>query len=240
MQFAHDPFTIVTQPVQHSLCGPLSYTSAFDGEQIDQSVNPVDEPLVDPVGYNAFTRTHTVYSENFSLIGQHTYTVSAFLTDYPSLTSPTPDPSATINFIDPCPNPESLLATQQVDPDDYDYTGQAPSVKFTLNAFVVEPPVCDFQYSCQVISGDRLDLCQISDGSTQGVFDPISGNYEFFTEDMVNFKPGEYTFEITGTVGSQSTSATFVMTLVDPCLTTKLSIIEPDPFEDLTYTLRDP
>ena len=30
------------------------------------------------------------------------------------------------------------------------------------------------------------------------------------------------------------------MTLVDPCLTTELNIIEPDPFENLTYTLRDP
>ena len=51
---------------------------------------------------------------------------------------------------------------------------------------------------------------------------------------MVNYKPGEYIFEITGTVGTKTASATFTMTLVDPCKTTKLSINEPDPFEDCT------
>ena len=30
------------------------------------------------------------------------------------------------------------------------------------------------------------------------------------------------------------------MTLVDPCPTTVLTIIDPDPFEDKTYNLRDP
>ena len=131
------------------------------------------------------------------------------------------------------------MATAQLDPPDYFYTGQSLSLTFELAAFAVEPPVCVFQYSCQVISGDRLDLCQISDGLTQGIFDTISGNYEFYSADMVNYKPGEYVFEITGTIGTKSASATFVMTLVDPCFTTQIDILEPDPFEDLTYVLRD-
>ena len=39
-------------------------------------------------------------------------------------------------------------------------------------------------------------------------------------------------------MGTKSATATFVMTLVDPCLTTQLTIIDPDPFEDQTYILR--
>ena len=111
-------------------------------------------------------------------------------------------------------------------------------MQFTLNPYVVDPPVCAFQYSCAVTSGDRTDLCSINDGSTHGVFDPITGNYEFYSIDMANYKPGSYTFEITGTVGTKSAKATFVMTLVDPCSTTVLTIMQPDPFSDQIYSLR--
>lgn len=88
-------------------------------------------------------------------------------------------------------------------------------------------------------SGDHTDLCAISDGSTHGVFSKVTGNYEFYSIDMPNFKPGAYTFEITGTVGTKSASATFVMTLVDPCPTTTLTINNPVPFIKETYILRD-
>ena len=89
-----------------------------------------------------------------------------------------------------------------------------------------------------MISGPRTDLCSIIDGSTQGVFDSITGNYEFYSIDMANYLPGSYTFSITGTVGTKSATATFVMTLVDPCPTTILTITDPDPFSDQTYILR--
>lgn len=89
-----------------------------------------------------------------------------------------------------------------------------------LAPFVVEPPICAFQYSCKVSIGDRTDLCEITDGDTHGVFSVVTGNYEFYSIDMASYKPGAYTFEITGTVGSKSASATFVMTLGDPCPTT--------------------
>ena len=70
------------------------------------------------------------------------------------------------------------------------------------------------------------------------MFDPITGNYEFYSIEMANYEPGSYTFEITGTVGTKSATATFVMTLVDPCPTTVLTITQPDPFSDQTYILR--
>lgn len=57
---------------------------------------------------------------------------------------------------------------------------------------------------------------------------------------MANYKPGQYTFEITGTVGSKSEKVTFIMTLKDPCPTTSLTINNPTTFINEVYTLRDP
>ena len=113
-------------------------------------------------------------------------------------------------------------------------------MKFTLKPYIVEPPICKIVYSCKVITGDRLDLCAVTVGDSHGVFDPITGNYEFYSTNMADFKPGAYTFEITGTVGPKSASATFVVTLVDPCPTTKLTINIPVSFVDQDYILRDP
>lgn len=84
----------------------------------------------------------------------------------------------------------------------------------------------------------------MSDGTTGGVFSTITGHHEFYSTDMAKYPPGDYTFEITGTLGTANTSGaiskkiTFVMTLVDPCPTTTLTI--SSLFVDKTYTLRDP
>ena len=151
--------------------------------------------------------------------------MKAVLTEYASVSSSAPDASAVIQFLDPCPDPESVLSVPQSNPVAYLYTGQSPSMKFTLNAFIVEPAVCPFIYSCQVIAGGRTDLCEVSDGATEGIFEANSGNFEFYSVDMANYPPGDYTFEIRGVVGSKSATATFVMTLVVPRTTTHLTII---------------
>jgi len=113
-----------------------------------------------------------------------------------------------------------------------------------MNPFTPNPPICIPSYSCKVISGPRLDLCAISDGTTSGIFSEITGNYEFYSTDLANYPAGQYTFEITGTLGTAGTPGaitkkiTFVLNLVDPCPTTELTI--NSPFADQTYTLRDP
>ena len=112
-------------------------------------------------------------------------------------------------------------------------------MQFTLTPFVVDPEVCTFVYSCAMTAGPRTDLCSINDGDTHGVFNPTTGNYEFYSIDLANYPAGEYTFEITGTVGSKSAKANFVMTLIDPC-PDSLSLNDPGPFTDQTYILRDP
>ena len=57
---------------------------------------------------------------------------------------------------------------------------------------------------------------------------------------MVTYPPGTYDLEIMGTVGNKSASTTVTVTLVDPCLTTILTIVDPDPFDNQNYILRDP
>ena len=67
-QFIHDPFVIQTKPIDHDLCGTLTYTSTFMTDTIT-NLNPVTQRMSDAVGYNSISLTHTVYSENFELIG---------------------------------------------------------------------------------------------------------------------------------------------------------------------------
>ena len=70
-------------------------------------LDPVVQEMSDAVGYDPTTLTHTVYSEDFGLIGIQPYTVTASLTEYMSVSSIA---SAQIEFIDPCPDPESVTS----------------------------------------------------------------------------------------------------------------------------------
>lgn len=72
-----------------------------------------------------------------------------------------------------------------------------------------------------------------------GAFDPITGNFSFKSIDIAKFAPGDYVFEVTGNVGTKSSSEIFTLTLVNPCFTATLSIVN-NPFSDKTYVLRDP
>ena len=57
-------------------------------------------------------------------------------------------------------------------------------------------------------------------------FDTTSGVYSLTSTDFdplqmgspLGIEPGVYDFTITGTVGDKSASATFTLTIVDPCL----------------------
>ena len=83
-------------------------------------LDPVAQAMSDAIGYNPSTLTHTVYSEDFGLIGVQPYTVTASLTEYSSILSIA---SAQIEFVDPsCSDPESVLPTPQTDPMEYLYT----------------------------------------------------------------------------------------------------------------------
>ena len=53
------------------------------GVTIDPLTDVMVDPMTDPVGYDSDTRTHTVYSEDFALLGLRVYTVRASLAEYP-------------------------------------------------------------------------------------------------------------------------------------------------------------
>lgn len=65
--------------------------------------------------------------------------------------------------------------------------------------------------------GPRTDLCDISDGDTEGSFDTANASYTFVTTDTVNYPAGVYTFEITANVYTSSATFTFEMTIASPC-----------------------
>ena len=90
-----------------------------------------------------------------------------------------------------------------------------------------------------MISGARLDLCDLIDGNSMSSFDTTTGHYEFKTTDIANYPPGDYVFRITGTSGLNSNFVDITMTLLDPCATDPLTLLE-NPFVDATYILRDP
>lgn len=86
-QFTHNPFVIKTVPIDHSLCGLLTYVSTFMGKIIDETIDVYADVMLEPVSYDQSTLTHSVYSENFGLLGLRDYTVKAFLTEYPVTTT---------------------------------------------------------------------------------------------------------------------------------------------------------
>ena len=90
-----------------------------------------------------------------------------------------------------------------------------------------------------MVSGARLDLCDIIDTGTEGDFTPRTGSYTFKSIDKVNYPPGDYVFRITGKSGLNSYFVDITMTLIDPCPTTKLTLLQ-SPFIDQTYYVRDP
>ena len=241
-QFTHHVFEIKTKPIVHTLCGTVSYESTYDGDSLKDVVSSSSNPVM----YHAANRTHDVYSEDISLIdttndqNMKPYTVTAYLTEYDTVKSATS--SGIIEFIDPCPSPESLVAADQNNPADYYYTASDPKMEFVATGYVVEPIICAITYSCAVKSSPTLpsgtDLCDVAEDAASGVFDKITGNYDFSSLDMAKYPPGDYTFTITATVGDKTVSKDFTVTFVDPCPTTTLTL--NSPFVDKTYNLRDP
>jgi hypothetical protein len=65
--FVHDPFTIVTQPNAHSLCGNVSYDVTFNGAVIEASS--------EPMAHDDASRTFSIYTEDYNLLGLNDITV---------------------------------------------------------------------------------------------------------------------------------------------------------------------
>ena len=81
------------------------------------------------------------------MIGTRVATISCFLEEYTMITAPNSE-TVEIEFIDPCIDPVSVIATQQIDPDPYLYDDSL--LIFSLTDYEVEPSVCisEIEYSC--------------------------------------------------------------------------------------------
>ena len=72
---------------------------------------------------------------------------------------------------------------------------------------------------------------------TEAIFDQADGSYSFISHDVVNFPPGDYQLEITGTSGSLSESFIVNLKFVNPCNSEIELQLRPMPFNDETYVL---
>ena len=161
------------------------------------------------------TRTFEIYSENLALVGQRTIEVQAYLKDYPTLVSDAPNLVTFIEIEQPCTKPISITATNQTNPDPYDYSSQG--AQFYVNPPAVYPPVCPVTYECVSYSFKGM----VSDCKEAAVsFSTGSGSLNFNTIDNKRYPPGDYTFTLKAEVGSVvpiSTSFSFDLRLIDAC-----------------------
>ena len=70
------------------MCGGLTYVATFNGSAIDTTTKSSKG-----MAYDTSSLTFTIYSEDFTLLGDRTFTVSAYLTKYPTMTTLKPDSS---------------------------------------------------------------------------------------------------------------------------------------------------
>ena len=143
--------------------------------------------------------------------------------------------------LDPCLlNIATVTQTLQINPPNYYYT--ATDLTWSVNPPYTANYNCPIVYTCNNIMSPIMpsvvDMCSVSQLDTKAQFDSV-GIYTLNTIDIALCPPGEYIFEITGAIGLQTASTTFVATLINPCLTTPLTINDPDPFNDYIYKLQD-
>ena len=170
------------------------------------------------------------------LVGTHTVSVKAYLSDYPDGLSATF--SFKINFLSPCAQVSKvvLMPTSQDNPPNYSYTGSSPPAIFTLNPFDVDPAICTLTYSCEMMTNAGFDLCE------DGTFSATTGNLIIATDSIVDYPPGDYEFKITGAVEeapSVNADVSFSIKFVNPCDSTVLSL-DQVPFEDKIQLFFDP
>ena len=70
------PYTVQTSPVEHELCGGITYVITFNGEPVFDSPNSI------PLQY--ITQGHSLlfFTDDPSLNGINTYTVTGYLSQY--------------------------------------------------------------------------------------------------------------------------------------------------------------
>jgi len=204
---AHDPFTIVTVPITHTLCGDIAYEGMFDGTAVDG----------DTLSYFTGILSFTAASEDRDLIGNtFDYSVVATLATYPPSVYPTVTTetgTGDITFVDPCLNPFTFVSTTQTDPASDNYSGSA--ITFGLTEFTITPDYCTISYSClSVVRQDSAvsniecaDLIAAGQlfGET-GTVNTLSYSIDSATYQLGQIAPGTYVVTVVGGADNSASS----------------------------------
>ena len=85
--------------------------------------------------------------------------------------------------------------------------------------------------------GPINDLCDFKDENTEAVFDLETGQYTFRSTDLITFGTQKVSFEITARSGDSSSTFTFDLNLVNPCLISEFNI-DPDIIsQEITHNI---
>ena len=63
-----------------------------------------------PMSYDSETRTFKVLTDDFNLIGEREFAISAYLTDYPSMRTTVKAERARLTIVNPCLEPDLVQA----------------------------------------------------------------------------------------------------------------------------------
>ena len=104
LKLSHEPFFATSQTIDASLCGSLTYTATFGGQELSIDTTPMS--------YNTDRMEFSLFTDDASLVGQQTITLSAHLTEYPTVSSDEPPVSTTIEIVDQCASLNSITAQE--------------------------------------------------------------------------------------------------------------------------------
>ena len=127
-----NPFQVQTLPITHTLCGDLLYSATFEADPVSDTSTPLS--------LSSTSLEFALYSEDPTLAGERTITLSATFADYAV------DPSTesfTVTIIDPCDNPVSVGLDVGESFEDQEYIITDAEKTYLLPSFVADPVWCD-------------------------------------------------------------------------------------------------
>jgi hypothetical protein len=212
-QFTHESFIMIGEQSIIQMCIVI-YT--FDCPQLNVYIQ-----------YDWDLHIIVIYSDNWGLVstGSFTYTitvtVSGLANNCGTCVACCVSSTGTIVIVSPCVTP--IIVVGVVINIDIDYMSPAT---FNYPPIVTTPSICinEAVFTCVYVSGpynENLDLCgtSYSAGTLVTVisFDSTTGTFVVDTNDQLEFPTGVYTFEITVTIGTVSSSVTFTLSMHTHC-----------------------
>jgi len=248
-------FSVTTEPIDHTLCGALTYKAYYDSAVISDS----EEFLSYSGSGGTLTAEFLDWATYKYLIGTDViYSVKAEFINWPKATYPTvstASSSSIVDYLDPCDYLLGFSPTTQNDIPTDSYTGVVQT--WDLVHFTTDPAYCEptISYTISDVTGPSLlrdeptgshsftshftnyDL--VFDGVGSEPLDGqllVSASTTEYDEQVLS--PGTYTFTVTGVSqsGAEQVASTFTWTLTDPCIDAYVFIIPWDPYF-LSYTI---